>query len=444
MTDKPKVLLMQPPIYDFALYDLFLKPYGLLRVGRWLQESSYDVSYLNALDWRDSRTAAVYGPVKRKRNGTGKFFRQPAELPEGIVRIPKQYSRYGVLPESISAGIEAAQPDLVLITTGMTYWYEGVIEAVRLVRTHAPQAKVVLGGIYATLMTEHAESCTGADAVIPGDGAEQLRSLLTAWGFPLLKGPLPVYPLLLPNAWQGSAGVVRLNTGCPFHCDYCASDQISPQFMSGDADEGFSFLKEIHDRFGIEHVGFYDDALLVHKEQVLIPFLEQVIRSGISWKFYTPNAVHVRFIDREIAVLMKRAGFQEVRMGFESSSAAFHEEYDRKFEFDEFMHAVAVLRDAGFSKQQLPVYVLAGLPGQSRKDVERSVLAAAAAGVGASIAEFSPVPGTLAWDQTIEQCQYPIDREPLYHNNSFQPSAWEGMTREDMHAVKLLARSTRA
>jgi len=108
MTDKPKVLLMQPPIYDFALYDLFLKPYGLLRVGMWLQESSYDVSYLNALDWRDSRTAAVYGPVKRKRNGTGKFFRQPAELPEGIVRIPKQYSRYGVLPESISAGIEAA------------------------------------------------------------------------------------------------------------------------------------------------------------------------------------------------------------------------------------------------------------------------------------------------------------------------------------------------
>jgi radical SAM superfamily enzyme YgiQ (UPF0313 family) len=214
--------------------------------------------------------------------------------------------------------------------------------------------------------------------------------------------------------------------------------------MSGDADEGFSFLKEIHDRFGIEHVGFYDDALLVHKEQVLFPFLEQVIRSGISWKFYTPNAVHVRFIDRETAVLMKRAGFQEVRMGFESSSAAFHEEYDRKFEFDEFMHAVAALRDAGFSKQQLPVYVLAGLPGQSRKDVERSVLAAAAAGVGASIAEFSPVPGTLAWDQTIEQCQYPIDREPLYHNNSFQPSAWEGMTREDMHAVKLLARSTRA
>jgi len=202
MTDKPKVLLMQPPIYDFALYDLFLKPYGLLRVGMWLQESSYDVSYLNALDWRDSRTAAVYGPVKRKRNGTGKFFRQPAELPEGIVRIPKQYSRYGVLPESISAGIEAARPDLVLITTGMTYWYEGVIEAVRLVRTHAPQAKVVLGGIYATLMTEHAESCTGADAVIPGDGAEQLRSLLTAWGFPRPKGPMPVYPLLLPNAWQ--------------------------------------------------------------------------------------------------------------------------------------------------------------------------------------------------------------------------------------------------
>lgn len=30
---KPKILLVNPPIYDFAAYDFWLKPYGLLRIA---------------------------------------------------------------------------------------------------------------------------------------------------------------------------------------------------------------------------------------------------------------------------------------------------------------------------------------------------------------------------------------------------------------------------
>ena len=30
---KRRILLVNPPIYDFAAYDFWLKPYGLLRVA---------------------------------------------------------------------------------------------------------------------------------------------------------------------------------------------------------------------------------------------------------------------------------------------------------------------------------------------------------------------------------------------------------------------------
>ena len=30
---KPRILLVNPPIYDFSAYDFWLKPYGLLRVA---------------------------------------------------------------------------------------------------------------------------------------------------------------------------------------------------------------------------------------------------------------------------------------------------------------------------------------------------------------------------------------------------------------------------
>ncbi len=441
---RPKVLLIQPPIYDFALYDLFFKPYGLLRVGRWLDEAGYDISYLNALDWRDPLSKMKFGSVKRKRNGTGKFFRQPAELPVGVPHINKHYSRYGVLPETIFTAISQAHPDIVCITTGMTYWYEGVKETVAAVRSYAPKAKVLLGGIYATLMPEHAERTTGADAVVIGDGEDQMRALLRSWCFPIPKSAIPYIPLLLPSAWEGSAGVVRLNTGCPLHCDYCASACISPQFHMGDPDSGFSLLMELRERFGIEHVGFYDDALLMYSDKIFKPFLEKVIQSGLSWKFYTPNAVHIRLIDREVAMLMRRAGFQEVRMGFESSSTAFHDVHDHKFSYEDFNHAISLLKEAGFSKRELSVYILAGLPGQYRRDVQQSVQTASDAGVGVSIAEFSPVPGTPAWERTLLQCPYPLASEPVFHNNSFQSTAWEGFTRDDMNELKLFARTTRS
>ncbi|MGM0432918.1 MAG: B12-binding domain-containing radical SAM protein, partial [Spirochaetota bacterium] len=391
---KPKVLLIQPPIYDFALYDLFFKPYGLLRIGKSFYDSGYETAVLNCLDWQDEHTLSVLGPVKRKARGTGKFFRQPVKLPPGIPPIPRQYSRYGILKEAIIETVTAQKPDIVCITTGMTYWYQGVIEVVEVVRRYAPRAKIIIGGIYASLMPEHAERNVGADGVVSGEGLEDLTQLLDRWGFPPLKGDIPEFPMLSPEVWGGSAGVVRLNTGCPLNCEYCASDVLHAAFTPGNPEASFAFIKELYERFNTLQIGFYDDALLVNKTDVLLPFLERTLASGLPWEFYTPNAVHIRYIDREAAELMHRSGFREVRLGFESSIDQFHREYDHKFQFQDFSRAVKDLTDAGFHRSQLPVYVLAGLPGQTREEVETSIHTAADEGVSVSIAEFSPVPGT--------------------------------------------------
>ncbi len=440
---KPRVLLFQPPIYDFGLFDLFFKPYGLLRLGRWFADTGYEISYLNAMDWTDPATIAAQGPVKRRANGTGKFFRKPAKLPSGVPQIPKQYSRYGICVESIAESIKVADPHIVMITTGMTYWYEGVVEAVAAVRTHAPTAKIVLGGIYASLMPEHALNVTGADAVVTGDGEDQLRGVLESFSLTTPESSIPHWPILIPAAWKGIAGAIRLNTGCPLHCDYCASDQISPNFIQGNAESSFGFLSTLRERFGITHIGFYDDALLMRKEEVLIPFLERILASEQDWKFYTPNAVHVRLIDKRIASLLYRSGFQEIRMGYESASSVFHDEHDHKFTTDDFGGAVEALYSAGFTKRQLPVYVLAGLPGQHRSEVAHSIEMASKAGVAVSIAEYSPIPGTSSWDETIASCGYPLEEEPLLHNNSLHITQWDGLTRDDMQELKLAARATR-
>jgi len=437
----PEVLCIQPPVYDFALYDLYFKPYGLLRIARWLKEAGYRVGVINALDYGDRRTAEVLGPVRRKADGTGKFHRTRMELPPGISRINRHFARYGVLPEVLEEAVRRAHPDIVLVTSQMTYWYPGVAETVRAVKKHHPEVPVVVGGVYAALMPEHCREATGADEVVCGDVFRELRRILEQRGLPA-PADSPSQdsaPLLDPDVWK-DAGVVRLNAGCPFRCTYCASHSLEPRFQPGDYRKTFAIIREMHERLEIRNFAFYDDALLVNKDRVFLPLLEEIIRRGLELKFYTPNAVHMHYIDDEAARMMKRAGFQEVRLGYESADDVFHRELDAKYTPEEVPKAIEALRRAGFKGRQLILYVLAGLPGQRVSEVENTLGEVRGFKVKVSIAEYSPVPRTVLWDRAVEFSPYPLEDEPLYHNNTFFPMEWEGFTRADLERVKESAR----
>ena len=80
--------------------------------------------------------------------------------------------------------------------------------------------------------------------------------------------------------------------------------------------------------------------------------------------------------------------------------------------------------------------MLAGLPRQSREEVERTIEAAGELEVNVFVSEFSPVPGSALWDTCVAAGSLPIAEEPLYQNNTILPMAWEGFTHADLAAVK--------
>ena len=438
ISTKPRLLLFQPPIYDFALFDLFLKPYGLLRLGRWFEASGYDVAFINGLDYKDAITNKTLGSPRRNSNGTGKFPRIRTPLPKGV-ESKRSFGRYGVLNNILKNKVKDVNPDIIFVTSGMTYWYKGVVEAVSICKELFPGIPVLTGGIYANLMPDHCKTSTGADYVVAGNTEESIKIILKAHSLPLPAGAIPTSPLMLRDVWK-DAGVLRLNEGCPFHCDYCASDLLCKKFIKGRAEIAFESLLEMHGRFGTGNFAFYDDALLVNSDLSIKPFLEMVIRKNLHLKLYLPNAVHLQFLDKETASLMKRAGFQEIRLGYESSSSNFHADYDDKFPEDDLFRVVETLKNAGFSKNRITAYVLGGLPGQLWRDVEQTIKTAAFTDIRVSLAEYSPVPRTSLWGKSMELCPFPLDSEPLFHNNSFFPMQWDGYTVENMNYLKNMVR----
>lgn len=437
--EKPVVLLISPPVYDFALYDLFLKPYGLLRIGRWLEENGWKVEFVDALSYEDEMTLVNQKKPLRKKNGTGKFFRELLKTPEILNDTGRGYSRYGIDRESLERKIASvSRPDIIFITSAMTYWYKGVFEAVEVSKKVWGSIPVVVGGIYATLLSEHCAGKSGADYVVKGEGYDEIKNIFNS-----LSLPCPSYPpgekLLSSPVWKDSA-VIRLNRGCPLNCSYCASGLISA-FSQGSSEDVFRQIKEFCSDWNTKNFAFYDDALLHKKDELFVPLLEKIISFPGKLNFYLPNAVHINYLDTATAVLMKRAGFREIRLGFESSSLTFHERNDRKVSNKSFENVIKSLLAGGFEKNEIIVYLLAGLPGQEAQEVRDSVNYLKKFGVKISISEFSPVPGSLLWTDSVRKSIFPIEEEPLFQNNSIFPLQWEKFSMKDMAELKMLSKN---
>lgn len=435
---RPLALLIQPPVYDFALYDHYIKPVGLLRLARWLKTAGWETEIVNALDYAAGSLPVGAKKLRRRKDGTGKFFRREAAYPDIEKRIPRPFSRYGVPADLLEQGLRGLRPDLILITSGMTYWYPGVREAARLCRRLFPAVPLLVGGTYATLMTQHCREVIPCDEVIAGGGERALRRFLQHRSLPAPPGPIPFQP---EPAWEGwrDAAVLRLREGCPFRCRYCASSALHPAFHADSLESLLGQFRSIRERWGTRNFAFYDDALLFRSHELFKPFLEGVIAQGGA-SFFTPNAVHLKYIEYETACLMRRAGFREVRVGFESLSADFHRQYDGKVESGALAEKGRTLAAAGFRAEDVRVYILAGLPGQRVADIRDSIRYVRSLGHPVSLTEFSPVPGSPGWEEWAPQCQYPLAEEPLYHNNTLFPFERPDFTAEDLRRLKGEAR----
>jgi radical SAM superfamily enzyme YgiQ (UPF0313 family) len=189
-------------------------------------------------------------------------------------------------------------------------------------------------------------------------------------------------------------------------------------------------------QYHISNIAFYDDALLIEPSAHIVPILKEVTKRGINCNFHTPNALHVRAIDEEMANLLVRSGFKTIRLGFETSSQEIQIETGGKVTNKDFRNAVKYLRKAGYLAEDIGVYIMVGLPGQRVGEVEESIAYVRDAGARPVVVEYSPIPHTPLFEKAKKMSQFDIENEPLFHNNSLLPCQWEEFTLADFRRLK--------
>ena len=422
---RPHALLVNPWIHDFAAYDFWAKPMGLFVLAGLLRKSGWAVSVIDCLD-RFHPKQPQNDP--KKRYGRGPFHKTPIRKPGALADVKRHFSRYGIQPEWFAADLaEISRPDLILVTSLMTYWYTGVRETISIIKKAWPDPPLILGGIYASLCTDHARANSGADRVTTGPGetaALELaanisgdNSIIDFDPQNLDSYPYPAFDL------QHRINYVPLLTsrGCPFKCAYCASHIIEPRRLSRSPESILEEIKYWHKDFAVRDFVLYDDAFLADASRHAVPLLEKIIASDIEIRFHTPNALHIRGITPETSGLLFRAGFKTLRLGLETTDFDGREALDRKVTESEFRKASDALTSAGFTAEQVGAYLLAGLPGQKFESIAASIETVKKAGITPIPAYYSPIPGTELWPEAVKASRYDLESDPIFTNNAILP-----------------------
>lgn len=445
------ILLVNPWIYDFAAYDFWLKPLGLLYLGAWLSANNFEVQLIDCLDafYPELDKEIFIKLPKRKMSGCGSLPRENIEKPHPLNKISRRYKRYGITPRLFLSELKKKnRPDIVLVSSMMTYWYPGVTDTIGLIREVWPGVPIALGGIYATLCHDHAQRKSGADFILAGEGETKLPELLKYLfnidvSYTVNPANLDSYPWPRIDLIDHIHFIpVLTSKGCPFRCSYCASHLLNKTYRVRDPIRVVDEIEYWHRRLGIKNVTFYDDALFFYTHERSVTFLKEIIRRKLNCIFHCPNGLHLLAMTPDICRLMYEAGFKTIRFGLETTCEDRQAALGAKVNNIEMKEAVLSLRKAGYLPSDIGVYLLCGLPDQTSNEIYESIRFVQSCGARPILAEFSPIPGTPMWEEAVRSALYPISDEPLFHNNSLLPCRHESLSEKTYQKLKTLTRDS--
>lgn len=384
------ILGINPPVFDFAFFDLWAKPLGLLYILDYLRDLGNDVSLIDCI---------YEGRSKPKTFGRHKTQRIRVEKPNAYRDIPRRFYHFGMTKEAFEERLsQVKRPDVILVTSGMTYWYLGVKWCIDIIKRHFPDIPLLLGGIYAQLCSDHAQ-------ILGVDGVQTCQLNL-----PLRRPALDLYD-------NPEYGVTVTSIGCPLHCRYCASGKLWPQYSRRPTEEVIAEISFQASIPTVKDMALYDDALLMDKERHFYPLCERLKDGFSDLRFHTPNGLHVREIDELCARYLFKVGFKTIRLSFEGTDPAVQRASSDKVCNLQYVQAVKNLLKAGYSLNDIETYILVGLPGQSYESVREAILFVKSLGATAKLAEYSPIPGTPMFDECAKSFPQ-LRTEPLYQNNT--------------------------
>lgn len=399
-----RVILVNPPVYDFSAFDFWMKPYGLLKIGRALSRNGFSVELFDFMD-RFHPSVELKWRINKDEWGRGKFPFELVKKPEVLREIKRKYKRFGVKGKEFEKFLrERKDAEAMLVTCTMTYWYPGVEEVINTVKRINKKILIIIGGNYAKLCFEHAREKFSGENIYIIPSIKELENYLGI-NFSDVENEVAFWELYDNVPY----GVIRLTYGCPMKCTYCSAGGYFKPLDPEVALEEFKLLK----KRGVKNIVFYDDALL--EGDYIYRFFEKLEGEPGGIFFHTPNGLSSKGLTFEKALNLYRWNFKNIFLGFEFGRNSLHRLTGLKTSVERNFEAIENLRKAGFKNSHITLYLMCGHPLQSEEDLLYDVEVATSTGVRIMLSDFSPVPETPDGERAMKEFKI---TDPLLTNKT--------------------------
>lgn len=215
--------------------------------------------------------------------------------PYPLLKLSAHHKKLGDTTELVRGEvIPRRKPNLVYITSLFTYAWIPVHNAVKFYKKLYPKTKIILGGIYASIMPEHAIK-SGADEIFEGRKEEVENENL-----------MPDYSLI--PEWNGS--IVFTMRGCKFSCNFCAVPKLEGKPKD--------FKKSVKSLIYPKHtkVIFWDNNFFVspHWQDILEELRELKIEVDFN------QGLDSRLITDKVAKNLKQLKIKLIRLAYDTKS----------------------------------------------------------------------------------------------------------------------------
>jgi len=210
------------------------------------------------------------------------------------------------------------EPDIIYITSLFTYAWEPVHEVIHFYSNRYKKARVVVGGVYASLCQNHLKESFG-------DRTEIYQGVI-----PELDDLLPAY-WLIPE-WESS--ILFSSRGCIRKCPFCSVPQLEPKFQARASIKHLIYP-------GHKKVTLWDNNILA--SPYWRDIFDELEESGLEVDFN--QGLDARLLTEETALRLKRLKIPIVRLA-----------YDSKGIKKSLREAISLLKDIGISGRRIVVY----------------------------------------------------------------------------------------
>ncbi len=254
-------------------------------------------------------------------------------------------------------------------------------------------APIVLGGAGYSIFPESALRWLGADIGVQGEGEAVFPALLERIGAGAQVSDLPGVclpgrpigrrsfaarlddlPLPEPGPWipppAGADSVwvpVQSRRGCPMDCSFCSTAIIEGRSIRRRSPAQVTrWLAELREA-GYRNFCSVDNTFNLPPSYAK-DLCRSIIQAGLDLNLWC--LIYPKWVDAELAQLMRRAGCSQVSLGFESGSDPILRNLNKRFDAEQVRGVSQLFAQVGIRRMG---FLLLGGPGETEQTVEESL-----------------------------------------------------------------------